>query len=287
MADTRTDIDGRPYRACLHNRRIGLGDITHVAKIPRHLRVPQLDYPVASAKVLDNLRYQELSRLTDAGVIEWAGDDQGQSIHPQPRHVLHRQLAYGIVIRRCWQGFLGDRLHFGVAVNVGTAGQHHEFGWLSQLRQRFEEIAGTHDVDPIDRVDVAVRDKRNRREVHDHVWLNRCHCRTHGLAIEQVGSNGTFAIRCRVITQANHLVTGRLQFSGHIATGEPIAAGQQRTRPAHVRTTLRAHCAPYRLSPSFGTVPPGWFLPPIPACYALFRDFRSAVPLPQDGNSAD
>src|SRR5574337_45527 len=189
MTHARTDIKGAPSWLYLHDRRISLGHIAHVTKVPDHLGVAEFDHLLPPAEMSNNLGNQKLFRLAYTGVVEWPRDDDRQLVHPQPRHVLHRQLAHRIVVGWRWRGIFGNRLNLSVAVDVGAAGQNHELRFRTQLSQSIQQIACTDNVDAIDLVDVPVGDKRNGSQMQHHIRPDRGHRRTYRLAVEQVGGD--------------------------------------------------------------------------------------------------
>lgn len=76
-----------------------------------------------------------------------------------------------------------------------------------------------------------------------HVWLDSSDRCVHRFAIKQVGGDRGRTRGFLAIAQTDDLVSGSLKFTGHILAREPIATGQQRAWPAHLRTTPHARCA--------------------------------------------
>ena len=89
-----------PAGALASKSGISPGHHAHIREIALDIDIAQLDHPLAALEMPDDLGQQKLRPLPDAGVVERPGNHDRQAIHPQPRHILHRQLAHRVIVGR-------------------------------------------------------------------------------------------------------------------------------------------------------------------------------------------
>ena len=98
VPDSGTEVDGLAFREMFKCADISMPDRTDVIEFSRYVKVSQGDRVGPALEVINDFGNKEAFFLSDTCVIERSCNRDWKVVEARQGHVLHRELAHGIVI---------------------------------------------------------------------------------------------------------------------------------------------------------------------------------------------